>query len=749
MSECEWDPEAEVRCDHVQECGACPLMPRRYDDQRAWKAQRVSRSFARYGLMPAGTLGLAETPALTEYRRRAKLVVDRDLGGTARLGLYRRHDNQLVVDIPGCRVLSPALHRVVAELRRLMAALPPELADLLEPASMGRGVLLGLDLRELSFPDGAVEGEAEPAGVLLTLALAADRVAAVEALTAAARALRLRVPSLAGVAFTARFAGKPPSAQQRSDIVSLSGATELRDAIGLPGEAAGFQFVSHTSFLHVHREQAVSLFTYVADVVRERGVAGGGSAGGGVAGGGSAGGGVAGGGSAGGGSAGGGSAGGAARRVLDLYGGTGALALTVARHGSSVTTVESLAPAAESAQRAASAQRLAVEVITGEAASVTRALASAGSKFDVVVANPPRRGLSPAAREAIAFLGPRRVVYVACDLDNLCRDVAHLERLGLGLRALRAFDMLPLTDEVEVVATFEATARPVPTVLYQGHGVVALDKPAHEPTGDHAEYPSSLVGRARAELSCGDWASVIEIEPGTSGVALFVRDAAEAARWRSSIDRTGRLVFLAAVRGATPSKGAVTRELKSGDVVTQARTRYRRLAIGGGHSIVRVVPESHAPHQIRRHFAALGHPVLGDMRYGHAPTNRYFEEKHGLDRSFLHLVRVEVEHPDTGDRLILESPLAADLRAVLLRASDESVLRYLENKQALGDGGARVQRQLEGPPSEAGDAPPSERGEPPSSLRGPPPSLRGPAPELDEGPRTVRGELAGDDPEDM
>ncbi len=135
----------------------------------------------------------------------------------------------------------------------------------------------------------------------------------------------------------------------------------------------------------------------------------------------------------------------------------------------------------------------------------------------------------------------------------------------------------------------------------------------------------------------------------------------------------------------TPAKGAITRDLREGGRVYPARTRYRRLAIASGHSILRVIPDGGRTHQIRRHLAAIGHPVIGDERYGHLPTNRYFEEKHGLDRSFLHLVRIEIAHPRTGARLLIESTLPGDLRSALERATGGSVLRFLEQKHALGD----------------------------------------------------------------
>jgi 23S rRNA (uracil1939-C5)-methyltransferase len=121
--------------------------------------------------------------------------------------------------------------------------------------------------------------------------------------------------------------------------------------------------------------------------------------------------------------------------------------------------------------------------------------------------------------------------------------------------------------------------------------------------------------------------------------------------------------------------------------VTAARTRYRRLAFAGGHSVLRVVPDPAGAYQIRRHFAAIGHPVLGDYRYGHDTTNRFFEEKNGLDRTFLHCVRLEFEHPVTGHREVVDARLPADLCMVLERTGGPATLRFLESKNALGTTG--------------------------------------------------------------
>jgi 23S rRNA (uracil1939-C5)-methyltransferase len=62
-------------------------------------------------------------------------------------------------------------------------------------------------------------------------------------------------------------------------------------------------------------------------------------------------------------------------------------------------------------------------------------------------------------------------------------------------------------------------------------------------------------------------------------------------------------------------------------------------------------------------MAAIGHPLLGDSRHGDPASNRYFEHKHGLDRTFLHCARIELGAAEAPLRL--ESPLAPDLAQVL------------------------------------------------------------------------------------
>jgi 23S rRNA (uracil1939-C5)-methyltransferase len=125
----------------------------------------------------------------------------------------------------------------------------------------------------------------------------------------------------------------------------------------------------------------------------------------------------------------------------------------------------------------------------------------------------------------------------------------------------------------------------------------------------------------------------------------------------------GEKRYTALVRGITRDKGVVNRPLREHGTRIDARTRYRRVAVKGGHSLLEVRPDQGRKHQIRRHLAEVGHPVLGDDRYGHEPSNRHAEHKHGLERPFLHCASIALELDGVVRRF--EAPLAGDLDSVL------------------------------------------------------------------------------------
>jgi 23S rRNA (uracil1939-C5)-methyltransferase len=342
-------------------------------------------------------------------------------------------------------------------------------------------------------------------------------------------------------------------------------------------------------------------------------------------------------------------------RVVELHAGSGALALRLARDGARVLAVDAFAPGIERARRAAEEQGIGgVEFLAGDAS------AALDREVDVVVLDPPRRGVPAELRAAIAGAAAR-AIYVSCDPDTLARDLAHLQRLGLAAREIRLFDMMPGTPHVEALAILERSPPPPPRVLFEDERLVAVDKPPHEPTTPQSEHATSLLARVRAMPHLEGAVPVHRLDAGTSGVCLFARAPGHVEALARALAE-GKKRYVALVRGIAHGKGIVRRALRDEGRSLAATTRWQRRRIVGGHSLVRAAPAEGRLHQIRRHLASIGHPVLGDERYGHAPSNRHLWERAALDRPFLHSERIELAGGPT-----IESPLAPDLELVLER----------------------------------------------------------------------------------
>jgi 23S rRNA (uracil1939-C5)-methyltransferase len=351
-----------------------------------------------------------------------------------------------------------------------------------------------------------------------------------------------------------------------------------------------------------------------------------------------------------------------AAAILELYAGSGALALRLARSGARVTAVESHAPAAELAERAAREQELPLSARTGDAGAVLAELARAGERYDAVVVNPPRRGLAPDVRRFIGEFAPRALAYVSCDPTTLARDADVLARFGFALERVTPFDMIPLSEAVETIATFRRGAPPPPRVLFEDEALVAVSKSPHEPTTPQGEHEHSLLERVRALPGCERAVPVHRLDVGTSGVCLFARSPERVAPLAQAL-ASGTKEYVALVRGIARKQGHIARPLKEAGVERAARTRYVRRNVTGGHSLVCASPEQGRTHQVRRHLAGIGHPVLGDQRYGDRASNTHFEHAHGLDRSFLHLEAITLTLGGTTHAL--RDELAPDLGAVL------------------------------------------------------------------------------------
>jgi 23S rRNA pseudouridine1911/1915/1917 synthase len=293
-----------------------------------------------------------------------------------------------------------------------------------------------------------------------------------------------------------------------------------------------------------------------------------------------------------------------------------------------------------------------------------------GERLDKVVAL--RTGLSRAEVAALVDAGAVRVGGTPV--------TARSRRLAAG----EVVEVLVPPAPVEGVSPEPAVAV---TVVHADIDVIVVDKPAglvvHPGAGhERGTLVAGLLARYPELAVVGDPARpgiVHRLDKGTSGLLAVARSASA---YRSLVAQlAGRAVdrrYLALVWGALAADaGLVDAPLGRGErdptrmavsaAGREARTRYQVEARFDGPApacLLECRLETGRTHQIRAHLAAIGHPVVGDDRYG-GERLRVVETA----RPFLHACALAFDHPVTGARVSFTSPLPADLAATLARFS--------------------------------------------------------------------------------
>jgi 23S rRNA (uracil1939-C5)-methyltransferase len=144
--------------------------------------------------------------------------------------------------------------------------------------------------------------------------------------------------------------------------------------------------------------------------------------------------------------------------IAEFYAGVGAIALSILAKASEIRVNElspqSLQGLALGLEGLGATDRAKVSVVPGLAGEARHALAGT----EVVIADPPRKGLDPELTEFLVEEPPQRFIYISCGLESFLHDAERLTaRATLRLRSLTAFNLLPFTEHVESVACFDRT----------------------------------------------------------------------------------------------------------------------------------------------------------------------------------------------------------------------------------------------------------------------------------------------------
>ena len=216
------------------------------------------------------------------------------------------------------------------------------------------------------------------------------------------------------------------------------------------------------------------------------------------------------------------------------------------------------------------------------------------------------------------------------------------------------------------------------SILYEDSDLVVPSKPPQMPTHPSHNHHDDTLANALAyrykQMGVPFvFRPINRLDRDTSGAVLIARSKFSAGLLSRSMQRGEiKKKYLAVLEGCMEqdagvidhplhrtAESIIVREICSPDTpdAEAARTEFRVLARGAECTLVEASPITGRTHQLRVHFASLGHPICGDALYG-IPNNR-------IARQALHAQKLAFPHPTTGETISLTAPIPYDLQALI------------------------------------------------------------------------------------
>lgn len=217
-------------------------------------------------------------------------------------------------------------------------------------------------------------------------------------------------------------------------------------------------------------------------------------------------------------------------------------------------------------------------------------------------------------------------------------------------------------------------------ILYEDESIVAINKPhgllVHRSSiaRDASEFALQLL---RDQLGKTVYPAH-RLDRKTGGILLFsLNKETDQYLQKSFQERKVDKKYLAVLRGFAPAEGLIDYPLKRDDgTVQEAQTSFRllaqsELAVPFGkfptsrYSLVEANPITGRMHQLRRHFAHIFHPIIGDRPHGCNKQNKFWKETYQMDTMLLHASKLTFKHPLSGEDVHIKSALQPDFVRVL------------------------------------------------------------------------------------
>jgi len=265
-----------------------------------------------------------------------------------------------------------------------------------------------------------------------------------------------------------------------------------------------------------------------------------------------------------------------------------------------------------------------------------------------------------------------------------CRKLIRNGAARLNGAAATPDTLLALNDRVSLkesatTTSLLASTRPALDLLYEDDQVAIVNKPAGLPMHRTMEQEHNLVDEGIAYMA---WRGspcklypVNRLDRGTSGAVILAKSSSAAGMYGRQVKETGLdKLYLALVTGVPGESGVIAEPLDG----KESETGFTLLLHGERHALLAVVPVSGRMHQIRRHLAMIGHPVLGDKRYGMGELSDY-------NGFALHSFRTALVRPEAG-LLTVCAPLPGGFLGLAQRylaQPPEAVIARLDACQAV------------------------------------------------------------------
>ena len=376
-------------CPVFGKCGGCGLMHMDYEEELLFKKSRVQDALRRIGGVDIKLEGIvgADEDGILNYRNKAIFAVGTDRSGKTVTGFFRRRSHD-IIPVGSCHIQSAQSNSAAEAVRRWMDKYRIPAYDETERTGVVRHVFCRC---------GKVSGELQVVIVSFAPSLphTGELIEEIRAACPEVSSIVLNINKTAGNTVLA------------GEFITLWGSNNISDTL------CGIEYsLSPMSFYQINHDQAERLYNAAAEFAALTG----------------------------------------RETVLDLYCGTGTITLRLARDAMRIVGAEIVESAVNDARE--NARRNGVkntDFICADASRAAKELLSRGLSPDVIVVDPPRKGLAPDVIETIAAMAPDRVVYVSCDPATAARDVKIFA--GLGYRTVRALavDMFPRTSHIESV----------------------------------------------------------------------------------------------------------------------------------------------------------------------------------------------------------------------------------------------------------------------------------------------------------